>query len=261
MIDERTDIGSRLRAAREARGVSLRQIADSTKLSVSTLEALERGQVSRLPGGIYRRAIVRAFAQEIGLDPEATLQGFLAQHPDDLPPPSAAKATDILESVVEVRSPRRGLLQAAVKLIGAAVPVIAGIYYFTGHTTPSVPARQTETRLPARPMDLWTPEIVPAGGFSDLPSGEVHPVLMRLTMSASCVLRVMADGQMVLARRVEAGEQFEVALTDEVVLSGDDAGALQFSINGQAGRLLGPAGEPLNVRIGRDDYQRWLVAH
>lgn len=261
MIDERTDIGSRLRAAREARGVSLRQIADSTKLAVSTLEALERGQVGRLPGGIYRRAIVRAFAQEIGLDPEETLQGFLAQYPDDLPPPAAGRLSDPPEVAVVPRQPRRNLLQVAVKLIGAAVPVLAGFYYFSGHATPSAPARKTEARLPARPMDLWSPEVVPAGGFAVAAAAEVHPVLIRLTMSASCLLRVMADGRMVLARHVDAGEQFEFALTDEIVLSGDDAGALQFSINGQAGRLFGPAGEALDVRIGRDDYQRWLVAH
>jgi hypothetical protein len=45
----------------------------------------------------------------------------------------------------------------------------------------------------------------------------------------------------------------------EIVLSGDDAGAVQFSINGRAGRQLGPAGSPLQLRIARDDYHAWLV--
>jgi cytoskeleton protein RodZ len=87
MTDEQTVFGAGLRVAREARGVSLRRIADATKLSVRTLEALERGQLERLPGGIYRRNIVRSYAREIGLDPEATLREFLTRHPDDLPPP------------------------------------------------------------------------------------------------------------------------------------------------------------------------------
>jgi cytoskeletal protein RodZ len=86
MTDEHSAFGARLRVAREARGVSLRQIADVTKLPVRILEALERGKVSRLPGGIYRRSIVRSYAREIGLDPEATLRDFLKQWPDDLPP-------------------------------------------------------------------------------------------------------------------------------------------------------------------------------
>lgn len=260
MIDERTQIGGRLRGAREGRGISLRQIADTTKLSVSTLEALERGNVSRLPGGIYRRSIVRSFAREVGLDPEETLQSFLEQHPDDLPPLGAARGTESIV-IAEPQTPRRGLLQMAVKLLGAAVPLAAGFYYFSGHTTPSPAKKVTENSWPARPTDVWSPEIVPAGGFSEAPPPAAHPVVLRLTASSSCVLRVTADGRIVMARTIEAGEQLEVELSDEVLLSGDDAGAVQFSINGQAGRLLGAAGEPLDVRIGRDDYQRWLVQH
>jgi cytoskeletal protein RodZ len=91
MTDEHSAFGARLRVAREARGVSLRHIADVTKLPLRMLEALERGKVSRLPGGIYRRSIVRSYAREIGLDPEATLRDFLKQWPDDLPPPKGSE--------------------------------------------------------------------------------------------------------------------------------------------------------------------------
>ena len=88
MNDDQTAFGLRLRAAREARGTSLRQIADATKLSVRILDALERGKMAFLPGGIYRRSIVRSYAREIGLDPESTLRDFLREYPDDLPPPA-----------------------------------------------------------------------------------------------------------------------------------------------------------------------------
>ena len=64
-----SDFGGKLRAAREQRGVSLRDIADSTKFSMAALEALERNDPSRLPGGIFMRSIVRAYASEVGLDP------------------------------------------------------------------------------------------------------------------------------------------------------------------------------------------------
>src|SRR5580765_7305828 len=77
------DFGTRLRAAREQRGITLRQIASSTKISVGVLEALERNDISRLPGGIFGRAFVRSYAIEVGLDPEATIQDFVAQLPND----------------------------------------------------------------------------------------------------------------------------------------------------------------------------------
>src|ERR1700675_943444 len=85
MAAERTpgSFGSKLREARERRGISLRQIADATKISMGFLEALERNDISRLPGGIFSRAFVRSYAVEVGLDPEATIQEFIAQFPHD----------------------------------------------------------------------------------------------------------------------------------------------------------------------------------
>src|SRR4029079_12516738 len=77
------DFGSRMRHIREQRGVSLPQIAHTAKLSVSALEALERNDISRLPGGIFSRAFVRSYAAEIGVDPEQTVRDFLSQFPHE----------------------------------------------------------------------------------------------------------------------------------------------------------------------------------
>ena len=70
------DFGGKLRQAREEKGISLRQIAASTKISVNVLEALERNDVSKLPGGVFSRALVRSYASEIGLDPDRILDEF-----------------------------------------------------------------------------------------------------------------------------------------------------------------------------------------
>ena len=87
VLDTAEDFGAALRHHREAAQRSLRDVADATKLGMRTLEALERNHVEKLPPGIFRRAVVRAYAREIGLDPETTLRVFLARHPDGLPPP------------------------------------------------------------------------------------------------------------------------------------------------------------------------------
>jgi cytoskeletal protein RodZ len=73
----RPDFGMKMKRQREERGVTLRQIADATKISMGSLEALERNDISRLPGGIFSRAFVRSYALEIGLDPEQTVRDFL----------------------------------------------------------------------------------------------------------------------------------------------------------------------------------------
>src|SRR5436190_16534005 len=78
-----TDFGSKLRDARERRGVSVRDIANATKISAAALDALERNDISKLPGGIFSRAFVRSYAVEVGLDPETTIQEFIAAFPND----------------------------------------------------------------------------------------------------------------------------------------------------------------------------------
>jgi hypothetical protein len=75
--------GAALRRERERRGVSLEQIAEDTKVGLALLEALERGDLTRWPTGIFRRAFVRAYAEGAGLDSRAVLSEFLRIFPDD----------------------------------------------------------------------------------------------------------------------------------------------------------------------------------
>jgi transcriptional regulator with XRE-family HTH domain len=74
--------GARLRQQREARQIDLVAISEQTKIKLALLEALENGDVSQWPSGIFRRAYIRAYAQFIGLDPDALLREFLEVHPD-----------------------------------------------------------------------------------------------------------------------------------------------------------------------------------
>ena len=62
--------GEMLRRHRERRGVTLKVVAEQTKIGASLLAALERGDCSKWPGGIYSRAWIRAYASAIGLDPD-----------------------------------------------------------------------------------------------------------------------------------------------------------------------------------------------
>ena len=75
-----SELGPRLKQARLAKGVSLRQIEASTKISVGALEALEKDDFARLPGGIFARSFVRAYAGAVGLNPDDTVHEFLTEY-------------------------------------------------------------------------------------------------------------------------------------------------------------------------------------
>ena len=106
-------------------------------------------------------------------------------------------------------------------------------------------------------------EVMPIGGFADvsMPVSRPVPVVVTLTISSRCQLRIVADGAEIVSRVMQPGETVPIELGEELLLLGDNASAVQFSINGQAGRQLGKPGDVLSTRIGRDDYQDFLVRY
>jgi len=73
------DIGARLRQAREQRGLSLRDLASRTKLSIIALRAIERNDFGALPGGLFPKAYIRTLAGELGLDAPALAREYVEQ--------------------------------------------------------------------------------------------------------------------------------------------------------------------------------------
>jgi cytoskeleton protein RodZ len=70
--------GEQLRQAREAKHITLQEIAATTKISCRALQALEDEHFSQLPGGIFNKGFVRAYARYVGLDEEQMLAAYLA---------------------------------------------------------------------------------------------------------------------------------------------------------------------------------------
>ena len=84
MKDEKCVLG--LATIRRNRGISLEQIAESTKISVRSLEAIERGEFKKLPGGIYNTSYIRQYARAIDYDESAILAVYHAEMtPIDVP--------------------------------------------------------------------------------------------------------------------------------------------------------------------------------
>jgi cytoskeletal protein RodZ len=57
-----------LSTIRQNRGISLQQIADSTKISIRSLQAIEQGDFRKLPGGIYNTSYIKQYARAIDYD-------------------------------------------------------------------------------------------------------------------------------------------------------------------------------------------------
>src|SRR4051812_12230927 len=72
-----TSFGEQLRLAREARGISLREISEQTRISTRYLEAIEADDYKRLPGGIFNKSFIKAYAKYIGYDEKEALEAYM----------------------------------------------------------------------------------------------------------------------------------------------------------------------------------------
>ena len=70
--------GETLKRERESRHISLREIAETTKINIRHLEALEADRFAALPGGVFNRGFVRAYADYLGIDADGAVRDFLA---------------------------------------------------------------------------------------------------------------------------------------------------------------------------------------
>ncbi|MET3699542.1 cytoskeletal protein RodZ [Bacillus oleivorans] len=84
-----TELGNRLREAREAKGLSLEDLQEITKIQKRYLKGIEEGNYAPMPGNFYVRAFIKQYAEAVGLEPEEIFNVYAneipASHHEDLP--------------------------------------------------------------------------------------------------------------------------------------------------------------------------------
>jgi cytoskeleton protein RodZ len=86
--------GEELRTERERRGIPLERLCAETKVNSRQLQALERGDYQSLPGGVFRRGIVRAYLHAVGLDEAEWMERFQTSYDSYLHATGQASESD-----------------------------------------------------------------------------------------------------------------------------------------------------------------------
>ncbi len=169
--------GENLRREREMRGVSLEEISSATKISMRFLEAIEREDFSKLPGGIFSRSFIRSYARYLGLDEERVVTEFqLAAQPQVVFDLHRMAAGNTSSGRPGARTPLIATLVAVVLLAGGYV-----LFHYSRRAAeapappPSAPVETPKAAAPATvPVPMASGDGTAALGVNPA-AGEIAP--------------------------------------------------------------------------------------
>jgi cytoskeleton protein RodZ len=136
-------IGEQLRLAREGRGIGLREICDQTRISVHYLEAIEANDYKRLPGGVFNRSFIKAYAKCVGYDEREAIEGYtryLREHGESTDDVNThPHYSKVYTDTPATRSPILTVLLAILILALLTAAALAALYWFQRRASISAP--------------------------------------------------------------------------------------------------------------------------
>jgi cytoskeleton protein RodZ len=247
--------GERLRREREMRGITLESISKTTKIRTNILEALEKEEFNKLPGGIFNKGFVRSYARFLGMNEEQVLKEFIgvAGDPEQpLPNPPVRRRPEIEQ--LKERGSWGGI---------ATVVVCVIVLLFGGWEAARIVRRGTGAIWSgvhgARSQPAMTPaESVVTDNESSISSqgnekGSAVPATDQPVNTAPNILQpasqtttTLTPEQGVLERRKK------IHAYSQVVLTTNNAGALAVSQNGKPLPPLGDQDQQTTVTFTPD---------
>jgi cytoskeleton protein RodZ len=255
--------GERLKREREKRKISLDDIALSTKIGTRMLVALEEEKFDQLPGGIFNKGFVRAYARHVGIDEEQAIADYLDAVGQSAPlPPIEPAPHDVRivpvhepESREETKSLPWGTLAGVLLVLALALSV----WSFLKRETPEAPRATTSSPRPTPTSSTTTPtpDAAHAGASptSATPASRASGSPINLTIKAfdDCWVSIIADGKPVIADgEIASGTSKTIEATREIVVKAGNVGALDFSLNGKPLGRQGQEGQVRTLTFGRE---------
>jgi cytoskeleton protein RodZ len=265
--------GARLKREREKKGVTLDDISLTTKIGTRLLRALEDEHFDQLPGGIFNKGFVRAYARHLGLDEDQAIADYLAASGDA--PPAKTVEPQIAEAL-ETRSQERanpvaqipwGVLAVALLVVAfgfaiwgfyssekqreareAAAPASHETAVPTAVAATSTPAKETSTGAAAAPGSSEAPR---ASSSAVLP-GEF---VVLIKAHDDSWLSVTADGQHIIEETLVADSEKSVHAKKSIEIRAGNVGGVDFWFNGKKLPSQGDQGEVKTLTFNEEGLQ------
>jgi cytoskeleton protein RodZ len=231
-------LGQRFRAAREARGLALSDVAEKIRIRTVYLAAIEEDNWSAIGAPVYTRGFLRTYARFLGLDPEEAVAAFNLTQP--APPVSASSPGRDSEEDAAPAGPRSSLLIWVAAMV--AVFLIAFVVYneLTMHRGETTVAAGSATEAPSvspSPLASAAPEAP-----KPAPESLAGTKSLALVLSAPSWLRVTVDGSVSMEGTFPAGTSKTFHGKNALVRIGN-AGGVEIYVDGKDVGKLGKSGD------------------
>lgn len=250
--------GQRLQREREMRGITLEEIATSTKIGTRSLRALEEEDFDQLPGGIFNKGFVRAYAKYLGIDEEQAVADYLlaaGEGEQPLPNPPTEKVPEY-STVREGSGNGRWVAVALLLLLGAGGYYGWRWYQQTRQVEAQLPAAVVATPAPPPPTPAPASETAAASADATPSSPELTAgatpaadgFLLEIRAKKDAWISYTADDNP--AREVKmkpTDSTVEIHAQKRVKLTLGNAGGVEISHNGKTLPQLGPENKPRTV--------------
>lgn len=233
--------GAYLKREREMRGIGLREVAQTTKIGLPLLEALESERFEALGGEVFVRGFLRNYAKYLGLDAEDVVLRYDEYRIKTAP----AEETGRGETPVFVAD-RKNLLAGAGALLSLVIVALFVLLAAPGEKEPPQPEAQATAAavLPAPAPEPATRAAEPAPAAAAVPEAPKPAAKLVLVLQAEqpCYVKVWVDQGEPFEREMVIGGELRFEADQRFEVLAGNAGGLKLVLNGKPLPKLGPDG-------------------
>lgn len=255
------NVGAWLKSAREAKGETLDDVANITRIGKSYLEAIEEGTAAKLPSQAYIRGFIRLYAAHLGLSPEEALSLL------ETDPSAAVEAAPESHSLpprkrIAPPSQRLGLIIVASLILALAAgysllkPVQRGSRQEQNSRLDTPPAPATD-----RSMDKIQGEAIPKSDPVAPPetrsnSPESQGIVLRLKAISDGKIHITIDGAISQEYDLVAGDIVEWKAENSFLLDLDNAASVEGELDGSKLGSFGEQGKAAHLVLKADGIHK-----
>ncbi len=182
-------LGEKLRQAREARGMTINQVAEQTRISANYIECMERDDYSHLPGGVFNKGFVKLYARCVGIDEQEALQDYarLMSQQNKIEEQKLYKRSEVFVDDNQTRSKLATIIVGVAVLGLVILAVVALTGYFESTKRPQTISGQNSNQEQASVKN------------SIIPEKRLDEIRLEFKVTAPKVwIEVVADGQKIM---------------------------------------------------------------